>query len=569
MSSRQQLSPSENLRNWEETGQQLEKTVIAFLDSCSALEHSEFGYLDRGQVISSIKDRIRSLDKLIKQRLDLARSSMSSLTKKLKKKLRSSIQRLPVEILTRIFHLVIHHLDLEVEDPEHLSYSYRSKSIYRKLYRLFGVCSVWKKTLLSQGTFWSLVPVVDLPYDSYTLSGARLNLERAAGSKLHLVAALTKASTQDFVLDTLTRFGSRIKAVNFNSNSPASLEKVVHALVRGENHSSDCLTSLSLFYTHGWKYGISLQSVAWQKDLHRVLEPLRVLRLRKLEIPLRGLLFKNLTELRLQDISIGAMADLEDTLWTLSSSSQLQLLEVISVRAYRNPPDTTPRSYNFPISLPSLKVLYLEDLAHNLLELILGSIAPGSHHVTLNFTKVCLMENIHTEQAVAIDPHRSKLPNFKIDTLMMDPNFHGNADEVATFLRLVPTVTELSLDQLELHISDLRPFINPEGPSATRGNYVMPRFTKLRITRSCFDSVDALDILQDVVASHPIVELGLGVGRACSFSGSGFNNLAHPPKELASYKKWFLKAVPKVVWLPGPTESTFDAEVSESDVWQL
>ncbi|CAE6490995.1 unnamed protein product [Rhizoctonia solani] len=83
-----QLSASENLRSWEETGQKLEKAVIAFLGSYSALEHSELDYLDQDQLRSSIENRIRSFDKLIKHYLDLARSSMSSLKKKFKKETR-------------------------------------------------------------------------------------------------------------------------------------------------------------------------------------------------------------------------------------------------------------------------------------------------------------------------------------------------------------------------------------------------------------------------------------------------------------------------------------------------
>ncbi|KDN35210.1 hypothetical protein RSAG8_11785, partial [Rhizoctonia solani AG-8 WAC10335] len=249
----------------------------------------------------------------------------------------------------------------------------------------------------------------------------------------------------------------------------------------------------------------------------------------------------------------GRTVDVEDFLWSLSSSSQLRCLEIISIFHHPNQANTTPRSYGFPILLPALELLYLEDLYKDLLDHILGSITPGSHHTTLHLTRKCIrMYPPHDNEVFGF--HDSKLCDFKIDTLMIG-NDLGLESTLRPLLEMVPTVTSLYLDCLILTPSRLRSIINSAGPNNKAVAHGFPRLHKLYIGQSYSRNIAGFHTLKEVVASHPIKELGLGVVLSDIVDGAILlHHLRDPHEKLNPFREWFLKAVPKVVWLPAPVD---------------
>ncbi|CAE6350690.1 unnamed protein product [Rhizoctonia solani] len=491
----------------------------------------------------------------------------------LRNHLASSIQRLPDEILSRVFDYAINLYD--VEQSHHLSAQYRTQVTYRNLHTLLGVCTAWRRVGISHCALWSLVPVVRNRNDRFMSTAAQLSLERAARSKLHLVAELNRdrLDMETYVREILTQYGPRFSTINLHSDSMAPIRVAVRKLVKSARDTHSSLTGLSICHHRPDKFmargidDIYGQSDSDQGDFNRLLEPLQVLRLCGLKIHFGGLLFKNLTELRLQDMWAGRTVDVEDFMWSLSSATQLRRLEVISILNHPNQVNTTPRSYDFPITLRSLETLYLEDLFKDLLDLILGSIAPGSHHTTLHLTGKCVRTYPPRDNEV-LGFHDSKLGDFKIDTLMIGHDLGSHGPALRPLLEMLPTVKTLYMDCLTLTPSNLRPLINHAGPGKPTVGF--PRLTKLYIGQSFFPDITGLHSLQEVVASHPLTELGLGVGlREFTETRDVLRHIQDPHEQLDSFREWFLNSVPKVVWLPAGDSMKPYATEYESEVWQL
>ncbi|KAH7339168.1 hypothetical protein B0J17DRAFT_768153 [Rhizoctonia solani] len=538
----------QDIRNWEDLGQQLEKTAAGYLKSCSALELSGVTHLKPNELISRIDQRLNSFDALITHQLNSARSSMACL----RNKLVSSIHRLPDEIISRVFEFAVNLYTVEL--PHHLSFQHRTQVIYRNLHALLGVCTTWRRVGLSHCALWSLVPVVRNRNDRFMPTAAQLSLQRAAGTKLYLVAEFDghRHDIQTYIQDVLTRFGPRFSTVNIHSDAMAPIRVAVRKFVWSVRNTTNSLTGLSLCHHRRDKFtprgidDIYVQSDSDQGDFNRLLESLQLFRLCGMKIHFGGVSFKNLTELRLQDMWAGRTVDIEDLLWSLSSSSRLRRLEIISIFHHPNQPNTTPRSYDFPIILPALEYLYLEDLYKDLLNLILDSIAPGSHHTTLHLTGKCIRTYPPRDNEV-LGFHDSRLCDFKIDTLMIGHNLGGHEAAIRPLLEMLPTITSLYLDCLTLSPSGLRSIINPADPHNTGPGHGFPRLNKLYIGQSFFPDISGLDTLKEVVASHPIIELGLGVGIS-QHTADGEIRLHHiqdPHEPLDPIREWFLRTVPR------------------------
>ncbi|KAG8744802.1 hypothetical protein FRC11_013321, partial [Ceratobasidium sp. 423] len=147
--------------------------------------------------------------------------------------------------------------------------------------------------------------------------------------------------------------------------------------------------------------------------------------------------------------------------------------------------------------------------------------------------------------------HNSKLRDFKIDTLMIGHNLGSHEAAIRPLLEMVPTITTLHLHCLTFMPSTLRPLINSAGPDSTAASG-FPKLSKLYIGQSYFPNISGFHTLKEVVASHPLVELGLGVGlQELTEDRNILHHIQNPHEQLDPFREWFLKAVPKVVWLPG------------------
>ncbi|KAG8759529.1 hypothetical protein FRC11_001876, partial [Ceratobasidium sp. 423] len=131
------------------------------------------------------------------------------------------------------------------------------------------------------------------------------------------------------------------------------------------------------------------------------------------------------------------------------------------------------------------------------------------------------------------------------DTLMIGfESFHEDAPRVCSLLELMPTIKTLYLDRWPLSTDTLSPSINHAGPTS-EGEHRYSRLTKLYIGRSSLMDISSLDTLKKLVSSHPIMELGLGIG--FQDAGCCYHDLQYPHHELDPYREWLLEAAPKAV----------------------
>ncbi|KDN34909.1 hypothetical protein RSAG8_12049, partial [Rhizoctonia solani AG-8 WAC10335] len=558
------------IQRWEDSGRQLEKTVQAYLDSCKALDFPIPGYSSGARtLISRIEDRLHSFNHLLTDRLNSARSSLAHT----RNKLAAPIFRLPDEIMSRIFSLTI---DINIGNTGGVrdrSAGFVTKVRYHTLHKLLGVCSEWRRIGVSQGTLWTLVPVIRHRDDRLTSMAAQLSFERAGSCRLHLVAdypgPFSQSAVMAFMEDALSRYGSRFYSVNFRSEFYGHLVKALDRLIQATSESpgslrelSVCLSRSRLDHRRGcpFLYG---QELHQYNSFNRMLESLHVLRLCRVRIHFRDLSLRSLTKLRFQKISYVSHDELEVFLRALSSSSQLRDLEIISVFVSGSAPS---QPSDFQISLPALQRLYLEDLYRDTFNAILASIAPGSYGVTLHLNRNCYMAVGHgpDSSSILLALQGLKFRDFQIDTLIMGSDFDGSSMiKCHDLLKLVPTVTSLYIDSWTFGPQYLLNLVSPEDP-----NSGFPKLIKLHISRGKIPLSD-LDALKDVVASYPIEELGIGVLVTEMGEGDHSYDLQQPHEKLDPIRSWLLDTVPRVVWLPSDKFSKTSMHELESNVWAL
>ncbi|KAF8749261.1 hypothetical protein RHS01_10237 [Rhizoctonia solani] len=406
MSSHVQVSGA-SFRTWETTVHHLEKAVTAHLDSCSGLALPDLHTHDPAHLLSQIEHQLHSFDTLIISRLNASRSSWHAFA------IDSRLPSIDSQTKSCPGYLITQLTSTTLNNPTIFHPNTEPKS--------------------STGTF--------IRY---------LESARYGGESVCLIAHSGR---------------SYPSTINLHSDSMAPIRVAVRKLVKSVRNASSSLTGLSICHHRPDKFmargidDIYGQSDPDQDDFNRLLEPLRVLRLCGLKIHFGSLSFRNLTELRLQDMWAGRTVDVQDFIWSLSSAAQLRRLEIISILNHPNQINTTPRLYDFPITLPALEVLYLEDLFKDLLDLILESIAPGSHHTTLHLTGKCVRTYPPRDNEV-LGFHDSKLGNFKIDTLMIGHDLGGHGPALQPLLEMLPTIKTLYMDCLTLTPSNLRPLIN-------------------------------------------------------------------------------------------------------------
>lgn len=516
------------------------------------------------------------------------------------------IHRLPNEILSTIFQFAIYSTNST--HVIHISRENRVKAIYRHLYILFSVCSRWNKVISSNGSFWALLPVIELPSGDSAIDTARLSLQRAGGHGFSLVAQLNedKPHIQDFIIETLTQYGPRFTAINLRSNSFQALIQSLAVFIDSTRGTQSLIKELSLCPTRSIIGPISRlsiprpgsvdQRVNWGLDFKSLMEPLRVLRICQIGIDFTGMSLRMLTEIRLQSLSVRDGFNLSNFLLAISLSSQLRMLEVISVVDGVSDGGTS-ETQPFPISFPNLQHLYLEDLDHHTLIFMLGSIASGSHTVTLNWTRRCLVRAEQPHLRYTMLPN-SDLTKFQIDVLMLrrERMLQPNGALLYHLLWAMPTIKTLYLDSLSLNLPLLEELVPTRKNGASSENEqdyknlntlgTFPKLKYLYISRSHLHDLAALRELSEIIQYHSLLELGLGLGLecdcqkyilSCRCSRRSQSDLPAPiireQEELDSVMESFWDScaisVPRTIRLAGNASEMPPTFGFESRVWQL
>ncbi|CAE6350738.1 unnamed protein product [Rhizoctonia solani] len=275
------------------------------------------------------------------------------------------------------------------------------------------------------------------------------------------------------------------------------------------------------------------------------------LKLHGLGFDFAGMTFRTLTDLRLQDVSFESKIKAEELLMSLSSALQLYEIRLIFIATLGDVVISTS-AYKFPVLLSSLRVLYLEDLYQDLLNLVLESIKPGSYYVVLSPTRKCL-QIIHPGGPETVGLYGLRAQATRVNTMMLTPHLGFPGQDICAFLELFPNLTTLSIDSSRLNSNYLTQFIRPAD-----SNTIFPKIAKLTIS-SCSIATESLTVLQEVIASYPIEVLGLGLTVTWSLSGMNYSQNVLSIYPLTNpIRDWLSNTVPKIIWIHNSAPLIFD-----------
>ncbi|EUC54364.1 hypothetical protein RSOL_042840, partial [Rhizoctonia solani AG-3 Rhs1AP] len=222
------------------------------------------------------------------------------------------------------------------------------------LHNIVGVCRAWRDIALSQGTLWTIIPVLTFHL-----------------GHLHLVATQPcRNSFESFALSELCVYQKRDESYYYK------LPKEKHYVFPRNSPEQGMFEKLA--------------------------RNLSLLRIRGVQLHWDRFTFTNqLTELHLQDVMFGY--DIGNLLIALSSASELRVLKLVSINAFYDGPSVYVAPERSETHLPCLQVLVMQDLYFNALDYILSSIVSRSHRLTLYFTENCRYADTVGEDANLVE----------------------------------------------------------------------------------------------------------------------------------------------------------------------
>ncbi|CAE6388749.1 unnamed protein product [Rhizoctonia solani] len=447
----QPTSYAQLLHQWEETGAALANTTCTYLGLCSSLEMLSLS----NQAIHR-EDIISQVDGVLKHKalhdISIAQLAQSqSILIRTRNRLASPIQSLPEVVLTLIFSYVLHYWD--PTDDQDIEWQVRE--YYRRLYTMISVCTVWRNFVTSMGTYWSIIPIIRESHLSISRQTVSLCLSNSAGAPLDLVIVVPRHAPRDMVQGILNHT-SRIKSIHIATGKVILIQDIFDQLVQSDDlgllsELSLCTTDLSHFRRIDNTLTTMFSFESYPRLL-KLIQSLTRLSLYGATIHWRGLKFSTkLIELRLQQLLVGSTSHLCEFIQAISSAVQLRHLTVISLYAIV---PAAPVNDIYPIiSLPNLQSLVLEDLHYDTLSIILKSIEPGTHKLTLYLTDKCLFRPIlnHTHQNVAVDNTqvRQLFEGAVVDTLILGDRYSTQVMKSPTLLSILAALKQLKTLKLE------------------------------------------------------------------------------------------------------------------------
>ncbi|CAE6437090.1 unnamed protein product [Rhizoctonia solani] len=505
--------PAGGLQQWEEAGIRLESAVVAFLQSCMALEQAAMVHpLCIDNLPFRLDRRIEHFHTLLTQSLA---QSLASVTRT-RNKLVTSIYRLPPEILGNIFELAISSTENDLPMESAIIESCLC------LYRILGVCSAWRKVGIAHAPLWTLVPVIShtIPAVAPTEKSASLSLERAGGVGLRLVADVDSlGQLGPSFREKLVEDGARFRSVSLRSGYDGGLEGALDSLLDTIIPGSIAELSLAfesldiregLHEDSGPFYLFNYFSPHRRATFAQVLGSVRILRLKNIVPHMDSVSLGNLLELRIHGVAFGPDNILTDFLLALSTAPQLQTLDIISVTTCQMA-DLPASADSAPLSLPSLQTLFLENLLCNVLHTVLHSIKPGEQRVVLSLTHNALstLSSIGYVGEGDFDAFITAIRPHPIDTLVLNiMNPFGGSNRLRPLLSIMPSLTTIYFDHMSLDCEALVELTRISNPTHSQIN--IPQLRRVYISRTTIYSIKDQTPLKNMLSSHPLEELVLG-----------------------------------------------------------
>ncbi|CEL62874.1 hypothetical protein RSOLAG1IB_10542 [Rhizoctonia solani AG-1 IB] len=318
--------PTGSIQHWEEAGVRLENALVAYRAACLTLEQSTVtgplipadglaGHLDR---------RAKQFNVVIANPLDHSLASIS----RSRNRLVSPCGRIPPEILAEIFELVVGLRNVSRDMPMSISVS----RICLSLYRLIGVCSVWRRVGLGHSALWALVPLVchGMPPHLTELS-AYNSLECGGRNNLLLAADVHNFRSSEIIKAHLTANGHRFRIIKIRGSSVPEIESLLEAILTRAIPAS--IVELALcFQRRGstqpqspWTHTLFNSSTSSARSIFKeALTFVKVLRFSDILPPTIAQTFTNVVRLRIHAIAFGKDAVFGEFLGSLHAAVNLQ-----------------------------------------------------------------------------------------------------------------------------------------------------------------------------------------------------------------------------------------------------
>ncbi|KAG8681618.1 hypothetical protein FRC11_000892, partial [Ceratobasidium sp. 423] len=409
--------------------------------------------------------------------------------------------------------------------------------IQKRLDTLLVVCSAWRRALLSNSSFWSLVPFMGEKSGGVMSDAVNLSLRRSHNAPLHLAVNLENCEHLKLHegLVSLGKHWSRVQNLNVCSGSLQDIRTIMRLLL--SRTPPEMMTELSICYDIVTQDGTQLpdedeylfaHDSGHQSLLEGLIKSIRVLRLSRIRIHFDAVSFQGLVELRIEGIMLGYNSDLHQLLHALSSAPELRNIQLVDIVTLPDPYNVDSKN-SWTISTlqssrspPNLETLHLQALYFDVIQSVLKWATPGARRLVLHLTDRYL--------AINTDPTTYRTPTeftsmlsevgAQVDTLMVDDQIDWLSGDsgLRQILGSMPKLKRMYLHWCDLYREVLDALTRPH-PNSTRpeADSELSTFPSLKYVYLTGVRLYDYNIFKKFVLSHPIKRLVLaGIQPGCS-----------------------------------------------------
>ncbi|CAE6471126.1 unnamed protein product [Rhizoctonia solani] len=471
-------NPDAVVRRWEEASAYLDNSLQAYLEACSTLQaHSPNVLLKLQTTVENLDQRLGSGHDSMARLIEQSRSSL----KRARNVLATRIYSLPDEVLCTIFSIIVYESTNVPAITPVTDMKDRTIIIQHRLNILLAVCSTWRRALLSNGSFWSLIPFRGEKSIGVMSNAVDLSLRRSRNAPLHLAVHLHNCERSKLHegLASMGKHWSRVQNLNVCSESLQDIRTIMRLLL--SRTPPETMTELSICHdikTEDEKEipdeddYLFAHNSGHQSLFEGLVESLRILRLSKINIHLDTVSFQGLVELRIEGVMLGYNSDLHQLLHALSASPELRNIQLIDIVSLPDP-DNVESASDWIISTPrpsrsllNIENLHLQDVYFDVIRLVLKWATPRTSRLVLQLSDRYLTINSDPKTHRTLTEFTAMLSEVEaqVDTLMVgyrSMDWLGGASGLRQILRSMPKLKTMYLHWWELDREVLNALTRP------------------------------------------------------------------------------------------------------------